>query len=263
MEGRISPVLDAERRSRLMTYGKSCGVSSECEPPLGCLFQARTGYAHCTDSQCLTDAQCPEGQVCRTLATDEDGPLVRFCVALGMRQEGEGCLKVPGDKGYACAAGLVCGGRDGWCSRPCRPGIAAQCPEGFFCADTLPEPVCLPTCEQRACPTGQHCVRFQEGASVCAHVYGPHCQQSPCPEGRECRAHRESLHPGKVWMECVERCGEGFPPCGEGKVCDAWHCVPPCDPLGPEVCNEGYYCDRRTESRPFSCQPDYWRDMAY
>jgi hypothetical protein len=207
---RVSPLLDSEQRARLPTYRRTCVLSSECEPPMGCLFEARTGYAHCIDSQCITDAQCPEGQSCQTIATEGTGPLVRFCVPLGVRQEGEKCVVVASNKENACAPGLVCGGREGWCSRPCHPGSATGCPEGFFCADTVPEPVCLPTCESRECLSGQSCVPFAEGASICARVYGPNCQQSPCPEGSECRVHPEPPHPGKVWMACVARCGVSF-----------------------------------------------------
>lgn len=262
-EGRISPLLDSEQRTQMMTYGRNCVSSSECEPPLGCLFEARTGYARCRDSQCTTNAQCPEGQACQLIATEGSGPRVRACVPVGVRQEGESCVVLASNQENACAPGLLCGGRDGWCSRPCRPGATAGCPEGFFCADTQPQPVCLPTCDTRDCPPNQTCVRFEEGSSVCAHVYGPHCQQSPCPGSRECRVHAEPPYPGKVWMECNARCSEGYPPCEEGWVCDGWHCVQPCDPQDPEVCAEGYYCDRRTESRPFSCQPDYWRDLTH
>lgn len=37
----------------------------ECEPPLGCLSDARYLRSYCTDSQCLTDVQCPEGEELR------------------------------------------------------------------------------------------------------------------------------------------------------------------------------------------------------
>lgn len=261
-QGRISPVLDGEQRTRLMTYGKTCDLSSECEPPLGCLFQARSRRSVCSDSQCTTDAQCPEGQVCQVIATEGAGPLVRYCVPTGVRQEGESCIVIASNKENACAPGLLCGGQYGWCARPCHPGAAAGCPEGFFCANTIPQPVCLPSCEARGCPSGQFCVRFMEGTSVCARVYGPNCQQSPCPEGRRCEAHLEPSHPGKVWMECVVRCGKDHPPCEAGLVCDALRCIPGCDPQGPEVCADGYYCARRTERSPFACQPEYWRDFA-
>jgi hypothetical protein len=262
---RISPMLDIEQRTRLMTYGRHCGPGAECEPPLGCLFEVRALRSYCTDSQCLTDAQCSEGQVCRSMDTWGGGPLVRVCVPIGPRQEGEGCVKIPRDKANACAPGLLCGGRaHGWCARPCHLGDSKSCPESFFCADTLPQPLCLPSCETRGCPPGQQCVSFEEGASMCAQVYGPNCQQTPCPDGRKCDVDREPPHPDKVWMECVEECGEGLPFCGAGKVCDGWHCLPSCDPHGPETCSEGYHCSRRGEGRPFSCQPTYWDEtMAY
>jgi hypothetical protein len=259
---RISPMLDNEQRMRLMTYGRNCGPGAECELPLGCLFEVRYLRAYCTDSQCLTDAQCSEGQVCQSLATWGGGPHVRVCVPIGVRQEGEGCVKVSADKENACAAGLLCGGQDGWCARPCRPGDTSGCPEGFFCADTIPQPVCLPTCETQGCPPGQQCIPFKEGSSKCAHVYGPNCLQTPCPEGYRCVVERESTHPGKVWMACVARCGKGRPPCEAGWVCDGWDCVQPCDPQGPEVCGEGYSCHRQAEDMPYACLPDFWRDRA-
>jgi len=244
---------------RLMTYLRECVSGADCEPPLGCLYESRYRQAYCTDSQCMTDAQCPEDQACRNLATKENGPQVRICVPTGVRQEGENCQEAAKDKGHACAAGLVCGGHnDMRCGRPCRLGAqASECPEGFFCADTVPEPVCLPTCETRGCPEGQHCVRFDEGASVCAHVYGPNCQQSPCPEERRCIAFGEPAHPGKVWMECVERCGKGLPLCSTGKVCDVYHCIPDCDPQGPNLCGEGYRCGQVSPDAPFGCLPDW------
>ncbi len=53
---------------------------------------------------------------------------------------------------------------------------------------------------------------------MCAQIYGPSCRESPCPDGRKCDVERASSYPNKVWMECVEPCGEGQPPCGAGKV---------------------------------------------
>jgi hypothetical protein len=247
---------------RLMTYGRHCGPDAACEPPLGCLFDARYVRSSCTDSQCLTDTQCPEGQVCQGLDTWPDGPLVRVCVPVGVRQEGEGCVKLSPDKENACAAGLLCGGRArGWCARPCLPGDTKDCPEGFFCAGTTPQPLCLPTCEGQQCPSGQQCLQFEEGASTCAHVYGPNCLQIPCADGHKCVVDKEPPHPDKVWMECVAHCGEGHAPCEAGLICDGWDCVQPCNPQGGDVCGEGRYCDRLVEGRPYSCLPDYWRDL--
>jgi hypothetical protein len=255
---RTSPMLDNEQRMRLMTYGRECGPGAECEPPLGCLFDVRYLRTYCTDSLCLTDTQCPEGQVCQSLATWGDGPQVRVCVAIGVRQEGEGCDKLPPDKEHACAAGLRCGGRmHRWCARPCHPGDSQACPQGFFCADTEPQPVCLPTCEAQGCPPGQQCIRFDEGASTCAHVHGPNCLQPQCPEGYRCSVQRAAPHPGEVWMACVAPCGKGHPPCAAGSVCDGRDCLQSCDPRGPEACAEGYSCHRLAEDMPYACLPDF------
>ncbi|XXF78275.1 hypothetical protein P2318_00525 [Myxococcaceae bacterium GXIMD 01537] len=257
-EARVSPILDVEERTRRVTYHRRCTWSSDCEPPLGCLMDARARAHYCTDSQCTTDQECPEGQRCEAIATNGKGPLVRFCIPLGVRQEGERCAQLPDTQEGACAPDLVCGGRDGWCTHPCRPGDASGCAEGFFCADVWPEPVCLPTCEARGCPEGQHCVRHSEGASSCAKVYGPMCQQTPCEDGRECSLLYAARLPGIVWMECVERCGEKHQTCSPGRVCDRWHCMPPCEPEGPNTCAEGYVCHQRAPSRPWVCEPDYW-----
>jgi hypothetical protein len=256
----VSPVLDTEERTRRVTYRRYCSLSSECEPPLGCLSDTRLMTHYCTDSRCRTDEECPQGQLCQSLATTGDGPLVRLCIPIGVRQEGEHCLRVPHRKEAACGPGLLCSGEDGWCARPCSTGDAASCPEGFFCADVAPQPVCLPTCERRGCPEGQQCIHSREGSSTCAQVYGPHCQQTPCPDNRECDVGDVTQLPGKVWTECVEPCGEGRPPCSAGLVCDGWHCLPPCDPQGPDTCAEGYRCNQRKPNRPWVCQPDWPED---
>jgi hypothetical protein len=256
----ISPVLEKKDRLLLSTYHRDCAVSSECEPPLGCVTDTRYFMQYCTDSECTTDAQCPDDLVCQNISTTGEGPLVRFCVPVGRRQEGEQCLKLPGNRDEACAAGLLCGGaQPHWCGRPCHPGDAASCPTGFFCANTVPEPVCLPTCEERGCPVGQHCIQFDEGVSVCAKRYGPDCQQSPCSQGRKCQVEVEPTLPGKAWLECVERCGEDFPPCAEGMTCDGWQCKPACTPQTSDPCGEGYHCIQRRPDRPFVCMPESWQ----
>jgi hypothetical protein len=253
---RVSPVLDIEERTRRVTYRRDCARNEDCDPPLACLLDTFRGRRYCTDRQCTADTQCLDGEVCRAIPTMGRELLVRFCVPLGVRAEGEMCVDLPDDRGAACAPGLVCGSYEGWCGRPCRPGDAASCPDGFFCADTVPRPVCLPTCEARGCPEGQLCIRHDEGTSACATVLGPQCQQSPCPEGRECLVHAEPRRPGMAWMECVVECGEGHPACPDGLVCDRWHCLPPCDPEKSSTCGEGYRCEQKVTHGPWVCLPD-------
>ncbi|WP_253910492.1 hypothetical protein [Pyxidicoccus fallax] len=225
---------------------------------MGCVVDARVYTHYCTDSQCMTDAQCPDGLVCRDVDPVGEGLLVRFCVPLGFRKEGEECLPIPSTREQACESGLLCAEvKMNWCGRPCQLDDPASCPEGFFCGNVPPEPICLPTCETRGCPEGQQCIRHYGGVSQCAVVYGPDCQQSPCPEGRECRVRTSLEKPGKAWTECVEECGPGKPPCPEGFTCDRWHCLPSCNPQGPSTCPEGYVCKQgKKPDRPWVCQSD-------
>jgi hypothetical protein len=255
---RVSPVLSFEERMQRVTYHRQCRQGSDCEPPMGCLIDARVFTHYCTDSQCMTDSQCPDGLVCRELDTVGDGPLVRFCIPQGERKEGEECLPLPSDRKQACAPGLLCANSGvGWCGRPCRKDEPSSCPDGFFCGDVPPQPICLPTCEARGCPDGQQCLRHEDGVSQCAVVYGPHCQQSPCPEGRQCRETTSVRKPGKAWTECVEECGPGKPTCPDGFTCDRWHCLPHCAPNAPNTCAEGYRCRQgKKPDRPWVCQPD-------
>jgi len=255
---RISPVLTSEDRERLLTYRRNCGAGQPCEPPLGCVIEPRAERHYCTDSQCSKEVPCPEGQVCRELATVGNGPLVRLCVPVGVRQEGEPCMDLPDTQQGACAPGLICGGgaRESWCARPCRKDDATACSEGFFCADSVPEPVCLPTCQGRECPAGQQCIQHEYGVSACEESYGPSCQQTPCPRGGECEVYSRVDRPGKVWLECVERCGEGYPSCAASLVCDGWLCREPCNSQEPSPCIKGYVCRQAKPHRPYTCQPE-------
>jgi hypothetical protein len=251
----VSPVLTHEQRLRLQTYRRECLHKEDCEPPLGCLLDARAGWFYCTDSQCATDAQCAEGFTCQPLPTNEGSPLVRACIPSGVRREGENCVTIPSGPEEACEPGLLCG--QGWCGRPCQREEPTRCPEGFFCGDTLPGPACLPTCEGRPCPEGLRCVRDdRKGASACVVVRGQDCQQSPCPEGRKCMAVFGASKVGQVWMECYPQCNKDLPPCPEGFLCEGRMCRKACDPNGPDVCEPGFKCLRRFERQPWMCQPD-------
>lgn len=250
----LSPVLTEEERRQLMTYGRDCVHRADCEAPLSCLSNTRARRNYCTDSACETDAQCPERFSCVPLWTQEDGPLVRFCVPEGVRKEGESCIEIPETQASACEPGLRCA--DGWCGRSCQLGNPASCPEGFYCADFRPGPSCRPTCEGRTCPPGRTCIRDRSGASVCSVVYGLDCQQTPCPEGKECIAFFPSARPGKVWMVCSPECSAESPVCPAGQICTQGSCLKPCDPNGPNVCDEGFRCHRWVENRPWACWPD-------
>jgi hypothetical protein len=182
------------------------------------------------------------------------GPLVRACIPVGVRQEGQRCVSIPADQEEACSLGLICGAN--WCGRPCKRDVPASCPEGFFCADATPGPLCLPACEARGCPAGQECIRFSKGVSVCAVVRGENCQQSGCPSGQTCDALDREDRPGEIWMDCATRCGKGDASCPEGAFCQRTYCRTPCDPEGPNVCGQGYYCGRFGPDEPWVCRFD-------
>ncbi len=252
---RVAPVLDSEVRSRLQSFHRDCQRDSDCEFPLGCLLDARAGANYCTDSQCLTDVQCQDGQACRLLTTFGKGPLVRRCVPLGVRGEGEKCVRIAKQLDNACGPGLVCSEQALFCARPCSKEDTMSCPEGFFCADTVLEPLCLPTCEKTECLEGQSCIQFERGASACAKVYGVNCQQAPCPDNQECQLESRTGRTTTVWMRCRQSCREAPSSCPPGLICNGWSCHPPCDPDGPKTCADGYTCQKERPTRPWVCLP--------
>ncbi|HEX8441173.1 hypothetical protein [Archangium sp.] len=256
----VLPMLDAAERRGLETYTRPCKHSSDCEPPLRCVRNPQAFISTCSDSECLSDSHCGDRRVCRDVDLADDGSLVRVCVLQGTRVEGERCDKFPTRVAEACGPGLLCGGREGWCGRPCQKNVAKDCQEGFFCADVVPQPLCLPSCEARGCPAGQHCIRFKEGASACVEVYGKNCQSAPCPENEVCKVRDAFTAPGKAWMECVRECVMGGPAtCPEGSRCFvAGYCLPPpCDPSDPNACAAGFRCEQKHPAIPGQCQPEW------
>lgn len=254
-EVKFVPMLAPGERQRLMTYERPCTGLEDCEPPLGCFLNARSRWMYCTDSRCMTDQQCPEDMVCRTLETVGGGPSIRHCTLVGVRKEGEPCSEMPSWREAACEQGLLCQGRR--CGRPCRVDEPGACPEGFFCREGLNGPSCLPTCEGRTCSEGEDCVRFEEGVSVCAQVHGQDCQRTPCAGGQECFVQRSFAHPREVWGTCLIDCGEASTSaCPEGFVCQMKYCRKSCDPAIPNACGPHDKCARYSAKYAWKCEPD-------
>lgn len=211
-----APVLEEGVMSSLQTFGRSCWKREDCEFPLGCLYFAGDPKGFCGGSTCQTDLQCDEGWTCQTLRTLESGPLIRTCVPVGSRKEGEACVMTLGMDGDTCVKGLRCNG--GWCGRTCELDESMSCPEGSFCREGLNGPSCVPTCEGRTCAQGQQCVPMEGGASVCVEVLGENCRHVPCPEGQRC-----SLGPirykksgaVKLKMACVQSHAENEVVCSD------------------------------------------------
>lgn len=255
---KLSPVLSFEERRQRVTYHRSCETSADCEPPLGCLDHWRLKTSRCTDSECATDAQCRDGYSCQVLATGDDGPAVRVCVTQGVRGEGERCVALARDREDACAPGLRCS--EGWCARPCEGSSPGSCPEGFVCAEALPVPACVPSCEPGGCPEGRQCVRFSpvgsQPVTACAVVHGPNCRQTACAEGQECFFNLSPRRPGEVWMACVQPCGLGRPTCPMGLLCHENYCRQPCDAAVSGDCAPASRCGQLVAGALSVCLPD-------
>jgi hypothetical protein len=253
-EAKVIPMLSPGERQRLLTYERPCSGRKDCEPPLACFFNERAMWRYCTDSRCMTDQQCSEDMVCRTVETSRAGPHIRHCTLVGGRKEGEPCSDMSSSREAACERGLLCQGDR--CGRPCRVEEPGSCPEGFFCREGLNGPSCLPTCEGRACPEGEACVQFDEGVSVCARVHGQNCQQTPCPGEQKCSVQRSFDRPREAWGTCLIPCGADTPSCPEGFVCRMSYCRKTCEPAVPGVCGPHYKCHRYSEKNPWTCTPD-------
>lgn len=238
---RLLPMLSPEERMALPSLLKACENNSQCEPPLACFWDRRYLLQVCLGSDCVSDSDCPSGRACRWIPVDEGvKEAVSHCVPVGNRAEGEPCFRLPRLEERGCAEGLVCAD---WCGRRCGGGFSGDCPEGFFCARDNPDgPVCLPTCEGRACPEGQRCVQLKGGMSTCAVVHGQDCQQEPCPKGQRCEVDTSPYRPGEAWMRCALSCqGEGYASsgCPPGLSCLDGECRERCvvtdaDPCGPD-----------------------------
>jgi hypothetical protein len=239
---RLLPMLPPDERGALSSLLKTCANDNECEPPLACFWDRRYLRQVCQGSDCISDAHCPQGHVCRWIPV-EDGAkaAVSHCVPVGNRKEGEPCFRLPRLEEKGCEPGLLCAD---WCGRRCGSWPSGECPEGSFCATDNPDgPVCLPTCEGRTCPEGQRCVHLKGGVSTCAVVHGPDCQREPCSEGRRCEVDTSPYRPGEAWLRCASACqGEGYTSSG---------CPPELSCLGGE-CRERCVV---TDANP--CGPDF------
>lgn len=253
-EENVSPVLSTEERLSLLTYGRSCTRSTECESPLGCLAYSAVREPFCSDSQCETDAQCQEGMACQVLRAEGSGLWVRLCRTVGVQKEGEECGGLMAlDRERACGRGLVCGNHR--CGRPCRLGEPSSCEEGFFCADNPhTQPSCLPTCEVRGCPAGYSCIRHFSGASTCAVVAGPNCQAAPCLTDQRCVVFTNPGRPEEVRMACLQDCEGAHSLCPAGHVCLAGNCRKACSSQAPDTCGPSFQCIQKDPAEPGFCQ---------
>ncbi len=254
-DARVVPILPADQRRALPTYRRSCESQKDCTPPLACVSSASGEQSVCIDSSCMTDLQCRQGFACRTRRSlGDDGPLVRRCVLIGVRKEGQPCFDHANHQEEACERGLLCG--DGHCGRPCQLEVPSSCPSGFVCRAGPDAPSCQPFCEGGDCPEGQQCVREDTGEARCMIVHGDNCQRAPCEAGQQCQLTGYTPGP-EAWavkMECVTPC-DGTRSCPEGSVCFLGGCKRECRPDARDVCGPGRQCTEYVPGRLWLCEP--------
>jgi len=239
------PMLPADERWALPTFLHRCESSADCDAPLACAYDSTRRARVCVGSDCTTDSDCPLTTACRWIPMREEGAkvAVSYCTFVGFLPEGAPCVRLGERDEKGCERELVCAD---WCARRCGSWLTGECPEGFFCAPDGPDgPVCLPTCEGRACPEGQACVRMEGGASVCSRVHGQDCQREPCAPGLKCQVQTRPFRPGEAWMWCASPCeGEG----SFSKGCPDYHscmdgtCWEVCSPMEEGDCAPDSVC---------------------
>jgi hypothetical protein len=262
---RFIPWVTPGEARELRTLRQPCRSDAQCDPGLVCFHDPRFQQRQCMASGCDSDAWCaPYQAVCRAIPIrGQQRMAVRHCSFLGTRQEGEPCLRFPQSRQreWACGEGLVCAG-SGWCGRRCEPGKEGSCPEGFFCARGDPDgPVCQPTCEGRACPEGQECIRREGGVSVCAEVQGRSCHEKPCFGRLECETETLVSEAGKAWRRCVVPCGkDGAEPCPDGFRCHQGQCLRACSVQQPDACRTFEFCVSTDDEGNGVCwfSPEQW-----
>jgi len=236
---RDRPYVPLKKLIRMPHYKRACRHAEDCPAPLSCLLDWRYFGEICMASECESELQCREGEVCQPV--DARGAPVRLCVPKGVVAEGARCATFPLKTTEACQPGLFC--NFGYCGRPCRPGEPADCPRGTFCREYLGETSCAPTCLETGCPSGVECVSpldSEEKLSLCVKVIGDGCLKSPCPQGEKCN---KELAPSLQTLaaSCIARCSETAP-CARGYTCFEGSCRRPCRIDGPEVCGPDYVC---------------------
>ncbi len=221
-----------------------CSADTDCPPAQLCAADPEYGFRACLPPAmfCQEDSGCPEDQACLAVSPSASGVALRRCFPLGERKAGERCDGYLSGGSRFCEAGLTCIHR--MCGAPCdvrRP----SCPDGWACVpdDKRVLGACLPSCEDRACPEGKHCLRTTAGRPLCHKAVGYDCYNLPCPEGlgclvgyadpaqetaaAECRATWEGKRCPKGQV-CDERSGFCYRPCTRSEECSApERCEPP------------------------------------
>lgn len=235
----------------------ACRTDSDCPAGTGCVANRETRRFECMPSECEEDAHCFPGLVCRRVSRWGAGAVIRRCVPVGPRDEGQTCDTQFVSVAGACREGLLC--HRGLCSRPCRPEDTASCPGGFACEEDEDGAACFPDCRVVGCSGGQQCKRLNNGASECLTEVRGDCPETTCGPGERCNMRLARGH-GVFW--CARVCDPlRADSCPADQLCGIGGgtvstCYPRCDPMDPDSCGEGSKCTTISEDlSQWGCRP--------
>jgi hypothetical protein len=234
-----------------------CWIDSDCPAGRGCVANRETRRFECLESECEEDVHCFPGFVCRRAAGGGTGPIIRRCIPVGERREGEPCDTLFVSTAGACQEGLIC--HRGVCSIPCRLGDAASCPQDYVCEEGSNGVACFPDCRVRGCPGGQRYKRLNGEDFECLEQVQGECPEKPCAEGERCNM-RVSRGRGVFW--CARLCNPLLPDsCPADQICgvgggSASTCFRRCDPMDLDSCGEAAQCATVSEDMTqWGCTP--------
>jgi hypothetical protein len=234
-----------------------CRTDSDCPAGKGCIANRETRRFECMESECEEDAHCFPGFVCRRASRGNTGPIIRRCIPVGERREGEPCDTLFVSTAGACQEGLIC--HHGVCSVPCRLEDQASCPEGYVCEEGSNGVACFPDCRVRGCPGGQRCKRLNDGDFQCLEQVQGDCPEAPCAEGERCNM-QVSRGRGVFW--CARLCNPlRADSCPADQICGVGGgefstCYRRCDPMDLDSCGAGQQCTTISEDMmQWGCTP--------
>jgi hypothetical protein len=235
----------------------ACQTDSDCPAGTGCVANRETRRFECLEPECEEDAHCFPGLVCRRVSRWGTGAVIRRCVPVGVRREGQTCDVQFVSASGACQEGLLC--HRGVCSVPCRRGDAASCPQGHACEEDEDGAACFPDCRALGCPGGQRCKLLNNHEYQCLEEVRGECPETPCAQGERCNM-RMARGRGVFW--CARVCDPlRQDTCPADQLCGIGGgtvstCYRRCDPMDPDSCGEAAQCTTITEDMSqWGCRP--------
>ena len=236
----------------------ACQTDGDCPAGQGCVANRQTRRMECMASECEEDMHCFPGFACRAMTTGNTGStVVRRCMPVGVRAEGQSCDLEPLSPSGSCQEGLRC--IQGVCGRPCQPEQPTGCLEGMTCEEGREGYGCVPDCRRMGCPGGQQCKALVDSRYQCLSEVKGQCPEVPCAQGEHCNMR---LSRGHAVFWCARLCNPSDSnSCPQGEVCGVGRanistCYRKCEPVEADACGADQVCTSVSEDmRTWGCMP--------